>query len=884
MKKIYTLLLLALSGLLVIANPVDVKLARKVAINYLSAKKGAGIDTFDLKLINTHQFDGKDALYIFAMSKGGFIIVSSDDEAKPIIGWSLTNPMPKKIDNPVILERFNWYAKQVNYAAKSNIGDKSVKQEWQDILDGKIAKGVKGAGPLLATIWNQEPYYNMLCPTGTPTGCVATAMSQIMRYHQWPQNGIGWHKYVHSTYGTQYANFEATTYTWASMPNELTASSTYEEKVAVATLCYHAGVAVNMNYATDGSGAFSRDVLYALTNYFNYDPTTIQIYTFVPNNQTEWINMVKTEIDAGRPIYYSGSSSASGGHAWVCDGYNDNSELHINWGWGGYANGYYAASAMKPSGTSYDFSESNDMIIGIKPNQSDFKHLWVQQASGFGTSSRGIQFISAVNNRVAWAVAYDGSGSNAKVKEYTMTTDGGATWKAGSINPANSTGFAAGMICAIDDKTAWVPLYDGTNGGGMIAKTTDGGKTWTQQTSATFTKPYGFPNVVHFWDANNGFCMGDPNGGYFEIYTTTNGGANWTRVSQANIPAPLDGEYGVIGYYDVIGDNVWFATNKGRIYKSTNKGANWQVYETPLTSTAFEIAFKNSNEGIIYGNENDIDKFYRTTDGGANWTQFAPSGNVYTADLCWVPGTDTLISTGSNYSANKIGVSYSVDGGNTFTDYAPFYKNFQFTNMGASPNGTVWAGSFNSSANYGGMWKKGASVLSANFTVNKTTAYRNDSTVVFTDMTYGSPESWEWNFGEGAEPATKTGKGPYTVKYTTYGDKTVTLTVQKGNDIHVYVKEKVLNVTWPSGVETNNSDNKLTVYPNPTNSSVFVNIAGFTKGIIDVYNITGALVWTSGTETTEGKIDVSNLSTGVYLIKIKGDNGTVTTRKLTVTR
>ncbi len=768
MKKFYTLLLLALSGLLVIANPVDVKLAKKVAINYLSAKKGASIDTFDLKLVNTHQYEGKDALYIFAMSKGGFIIVSSDDEAKPIIGWSITNQMPKKIDNPVVLERFNWYAKQVNHAAKSKIGDKSVKQEWQDILDGKIAKGVKAAGPLLTTIWNQEPYYNMLCPTGTPTGCVATAMSQIMRYHQWPQSGKGWHKYEHPTYGTQYANFESTTYAWASMPNELTSASTYDEKVAVATICYHAGVSVNMNYATDGSGAFSRDVLYALTNYFNYDPTTIQIYTFNPDNQTEWINMVKTEIDAGRPIYYSGSSSASGGHAWVCDGYNDNNELHINWGWGGYANGYYAATAMIPSGTSYDFSESNDMIIGIQPNQSEFKHLWVRQASGFGTSSRGIQYISAVSNRVAWAVAFDGSGGNAKVKEYTMTTDGGATWKAGSINPANSAGFAASMICAIDDKTAWVPLYDGTNGGGMIAKTTDGGKTWTQQTSATFTKPNGFPNVVHFWDADNGFCMGDPNGGYFEIYTTTNGGTNWTRVSQANIPAPLNGEYGVVGYYDVIGDNVWFATNKGRIYKSTNKGASWQVYQTPLTSTAFEIAFKNSNEGVIYGWENNIDKYYRTTDGGTTWTEFTPSGSVYTADLCWIPGTDTLISTGSNYSANKMGVSYSVDGGNTFTDYAPLYKNFQFTNMGASPNGTVWAGGYNSSATYGGMWKKGASVLSANFNVNKTTAYRNDSTVVFTDMTYGSPESWEWNFGEGAEPATRTGKGPHTVKYTTY--------------------------------------------------------------------------------------------------------------------
>lgn len=883
MKKIYLLSLLTFIGFIAFSSPIDVKLAKKVAISYLSAKKGAPIDTFDVELINTHKFEGKDALYIFTVGKNGFVIVSADDEARPIIGWSLTNPMPKKIDNPVVLGRMDWYAKQVNYLAKAKPADKSVKQEWNDILEGNISKGVKGGGPLLSTIWNQSPYYNMLCPTGTPTGCVATAMSQIMRYHQWPQQGKGWHKYVHPTYGTQYANFEATTYEWSSMPNELTSESLNNEKLAVATLCYHAGVSVNMNYATDGSGAYSRDVLYALTNYFNYDPTTIQIYSFDPNNQTDWINKVRTEIDAGRPVYYSGSSSASGGHAWVCDGYNDNNELHINWGWGGYANGYYAASVMKPSDTTYDFSESNDMITGIKPNQTEFKNLWVRQASGFSTSSLGIQFISAVNNRVAWAVAYDGSGSNSKVKEYTMTTDGGATWKAGAINPANSTGLAAAMISAVDDKNAWVPLYDGTNGGGMIARTSDGGKTWTQQTTATFTKPNGFPNVVHFWDVNNGFCMGDPNGGYFEIYTTTNGGTNWTRVPQANIPSPIDGEYGVIGYYDVVGDIVWFATNKGRIFKSVNKGLNWQAYQTPFTATAFEIAFKNGNEGIIYGKENDLDKFYRTTNGGETWNEFTPTGSVYTADFCWIPGTDTLISTGANYQDNKMGVSFSVDGGNTFTDYAPFYKNFQFTNMGASPNGTVWAGSFNFSSSYGGMWRKGAAVLSGNFTVSKETAYRNDSTIVFTDMTYGSPESWEWNFGEGAEPATKIGKGPFTVKYTTYGDKNVTLTVSKGDDIHVFVKEKVLTVTWPASVDTK-EETKLSVYPNPTQSAIFVNIAGFTRGKIEVYNITGARVWASDGYTIEGKIDVSNFTTGVYLIKIQNEEGAVVTKKLTVTR
>lgn len=884
MKKFYTFFLLMFSGLLIIANPVDVKLARKVALNYLSAKKGAVIDTFDIQLHSTYKHANNDALHIFTYGKKGFIIVSADDEAKPIIGWSLENPMPKKIDNPVVLGRLEWYAKQINYAAKNKIGGKATKQEWQDILEGRISKGVKAGGPLLTTIWNQEPYYNKFCPTGTPTGCVATAMSQIMRYHQWPTNGKNWHKYVHPTYGTQYANFESTTYDWINMPDELTSQSSQTEIDAVATLCYQAGVSVNMNYATDGSGAFSPDVLYALTNYFNYDPTTIQIYEFDPNNETEWINMVKAEIDAGRPIYYAGSSQASDGHAWVCDGYNDNNELHINWGWGSYAIGYYAASAMKPTNSGYDFSESNEMIIGIQPNALEYKHLWVRQASGFPTSSRGIQFISAVSNRVAWAVAYDGSGTGSQVREFTKTTDAGATWIPGLINPDGATGMAAAMICAISDSIAWVPLY-GSNGGGMIAKTEDGGITWTKVTSSDQfdASAGGFPNVVHFWDKNNGFAMGDPTNGYFEIYTTTDGGNNWSRVNQSNIPSPLPEEYGVIGHYATINDTVWFSTNKGRIYRSVDKGYNWQAFQTPFTSTSFELAFKNGFEGFIYAKENELDKFYKTTDGGENWTEINPTGAVYTADFCWIPGTDTLISTGINYQEpNKMGVSYSIDGGNTFIDFAPFYKNFQFGNIGASPEGAVWAGSFNSSSTYGGMWHKGGTVVSADFTINKTSGFTNDSSIIFTDNSYGNPDYWEWNFGEGAEPSTKVGQGPFTVKYTTKGYKTVALTIKKGDDIHVIVKENVLFINWPTGIDTEYSNSKYSVYPNPTNSSVIVNINGFTKGKIDIYNITGALVWSSGAITNDGRIDVSNLNPGVYLIRIQDEKGKIATKKLTI--
>jgi photosystem II stability/assembly factor-like uncharacterized protein len=797
----------------------------------------------------------------------------------------------KKIDNPVVLGRLEWYAKQINYAAKNKIGGKATKQEWKDILEGRISKGVKAGGPLLTTTWDQPSPYNKFCPADKQdpskkalVGCVAVAMSQIMRYHQWPTSGKGWYKYLHPDFGVQYANFENTNYDWSNMPNKLTSSNTTEEIDAVATLCYHAGVSVDMGYGIESSGAYSLDVTYALTNYFNYDPTTIKYLSFDNFSESGWIDIIKSEIDAGRPIYYSGSSQQSGGHAFVCDGYNTDNQIHINWGWSGYADGYYVVTSLKPNGTSYDFSNNNNIIIGIQPNSTSYINLWTRQASGFSTDNRGIQFISAVNNRVAWAIAYDGNNNpSTNIKEYTMTTDGGATWTAGLINTTGADQMAAVMISAVDDKTAWVLLNDYQNYGGMILKTINSGRTWNNVTSEDQFLPSngGLPRSIYFWDNNTGVVIGDPTNGYFEIYTTTNGGDSWERVPEANIPSIVTDEYGT-SYFNVIGDTIWFATNKGRIFRSTNNGNNWEAFQTPFSTVGFNIAFKNNNFGIIYGNENGTDKFYSTDNAGESWTEFTPSGDVYTYDFCWIPGTDTLIATGANITENKSGVSYSVDNGLTFVDYSSCYKNFQFTKLGVSPNGSVWAGGFNWSPSYGGIWHKGNKVLSGNFFADQIRIYKN-TTVNFTETIFGTPESLDWNFGEGAEPATANGNGPHAVKYTTAGKKTVTLTIQKGNDIQVITKKDIVNVFNPTAIYDNEAT-KYSVYPNPTNSSVIVNINGFTKGKIDIYNITGALVWSSGAITNDGRIDVSNLNPGVYLIKIQDEKGKIATKKLTISR
>jgi len=217
-------------------------------------------------------------------------------------------------------------------------------------------------GPLLTTTWNQWPYYNDFCPPGTPTGCVATAMAQIMKYHNHPAQGTGSHSYSHATYGTLSADFGATTYQWNNMPSSLTAGSTPEQKNAVATLMYHCGVAVEMNYTPSVSLANSYSFKYALPTYFKYDGgIDLKQRSEYFGNDAGWHDLLKNELDAGRPIFYAGASS-TGGHAFVCDGYDDGGCFHFNWGWSGSGDGWYVTSNLVNG-----YNNSQEIVLNIKP-------------------------------------------------------------------------------------------------------------------------------------------------------------------------------------------------------------------------------------------------------------------------------------------------------------------------------------------------------------------------------------------------------------------------------------------------------------------------------------------------------------------------------------
>lgn len=323
---------------------------------------------------------------------------------------------------------------------------------------------------------------------------------------------------------------------------------------------------------------------------------------------------------------------------------------------------------------------------------------WSPQATGFPITSTGVRYLHVVDQNVLWLTGYDGVTPANTSKSFAVSSNGGASFTNGV--PSGYAGYGSSMIHGINAQTAWMPVY-GPSGGGTILKTTNGGTSWTAQPTATFTAPAGFPNLVYFWDANSGFCAGDPNNGYFEIYTTTNGGTNWVRTPQAQIPNPIGSdEYGVTGFFSVVGDTIWFTTNKSRIYRSVDKGLNWAVFTTPAGNIQVRAFFQDANHGIIFDNQSTPIRLYETFDGGSTWDEIFYTGPIFGIDICYVPGTfNTWVTTG-----NADGASYSFDGGHTWTLFQNTAGMNFLTPRFFSPN-LGWAGDFTIDQFTGGINK-----------------------------------------------------------------------------------------------------------------------------------------------------------------------------------
>ena len=404
MKKISMItLLMALMGVAV-ANPVSRDVARRVAQNWMQAQGMKNVAA----LQDITQQTPFAEFYVFAAPEGGFVLVSGDDCVQPVLAYSTVNRfeaegMPQHVRG--FLEGYDkeirWWKTHVQpvaqvYASRAEADGKAgvLPEEWQRLVDGAAPQPVlaTAVAPLLTTTWDQSPYYNALCPTNggeaarAVTGCVATATAQVMKYHNHPATGYGSHTYSSSrnVNGTQYtynnlsANFGATTYQWSQMPNALTSASSTAQVNAVATLMYHIGVANEMAYSPEASGSNNvyggsvrASSQHSLMKYFKYraDMAVVRRDDY---SHDDYCQRLRAELDQSRPLLYEGSDE-SGGHSFVLDGYNNSGYFHVNWGWGGYFDDYYAIGGLEPAGGGTganmgSYNLDNDVLIGLRPH------------------------------------------------------------------------------------------------------------------------------------------------------------------------------------------------------------------------------------------------------------------------------------------------------------------------------------------------------------------------------------------------------------------------------------------------------------------------------------------------------------------------------------
>lgn len=363
MKKTILIIMAVVLGLgTAFAHPVDVNTAKNLGQQFVQSKFEM-TRSAELSLYYTVSSDrGQACLYVFNVGTTGFVIVSASDNVRPILGYSQNGNFDATNPYNGAMYMLETYKNSISYAMENEIqATPEIAAEWESLKNYGRLPGNRGGKvePLVQTRWNQNNPYNLYAPatqgghSGSGgrcyAGCVATAMGQLMKHWDWPEHGEGQHGYncvgygpTYYQYGYQFANFGATTYQWDLMPNSLSNAS-QEQIEAVATLLYHCGVATDMTYDWDGSGTYSDLVPGAMQSYFDYD--YCQKKSRSSYSLANWIAMLKNEFDLGRPVYYSGQSS-SGGHAFVCDGYDEDDLMHFNFGWSGDDDDYYAVDAI----------------------------------------------------------------------------------------------------------------------------------------------------------------------------------------------------------------------------------------------------------------------------------------------------------------------------------------------------------------------------------------------------------------------------------------------------------------------------------------------------------------------------------------------------------
>ncbi len=529
MKKIYFSLLALCAGISLSAEVVSLNEAKSVAkMHFASSSVSLAWDGIDQ---STKSSDSEEpAFYVFNNPAGGWVIIAGDNCAEPILAESATGSFNAEAIPVNFRNYMAGIAHNIAIARRAKIIPKtSVRSKWQSVGSTKASAQQK----LIETAsWNQEKPYNAYCPKqsgkDTYTGCVATAMAIVLRHNRWPEQGKGTiPAYTTETSNIKVSsiNIEGYSYNWDNMPLTYGNSATKPQEEAVARLMQHLGAMVEMDYTSSSSGAYSTNIIPALSKYMSYSASAVELYR-MNHSPYEWLSMIKAEIDADRPIIYGGADLVDGesGHQFICDGYDSNGKIHINWGWSGKFNAWYALNYLgdtSSTGVNGVFSYYDSAIFGLVPDKN-------------GTSKEGIDLMLMGDD----------------------TKNAGIMLSSGTVAPGNTFNLSVSYIC-----NAYTSAYSGKVKFCLVGRDgkvkADISQSRSLSVEASSDEYYGsakLTNISCTLPANA--VMGD----YISLYYTMADGT-WTRMPGSNITDVLNSKKSMytidrFGVYDIAYINI----------------------------------------------------------------------------------------------------------------------------------------------------------------------------------------------------------------------------------------------------------------------------------------------------------------------------------------
>lgn len=870
---------------------IIVNVANAQTINLFDANTIAS--NFSKEILNDREYwldevicfgnNNDTSVYIFNFKENnGFVIIPTYKTNKIILAYSLNNKFDFNNVPPALLDLLRSYSEEIEFFKKNRNDDSVLKRN--DIIGYKQGSIVQ---PIISTKWDQACFYNDSCPNAynagayycqkVPAGCVAIALAQIIRYYKYPLIGNSFNSYYNPYYGIQYANFGATFYNYTSMPDVL-----FSKNSTTAQFIYHCAVSVNTQFNYQYSGANINDAKNSLINYFNYS-NSAQIMQ--KNNFTEsgWLNLIKNELDSARPVFLSGyNQNNSGGHAFICDGYDNNNLFHINWGWGGLYNGYFALTSLTPNSNNFSYNQS--AIINIKP-QNNYPVCHFKSDTNYIFKNGSVQFTdlsSGIVNQWKWIfdggtpnISYDqnpivsynqsgiynvtlivsGSlGSDTLTKKNYITVTPYANFSSNkkfiSINESvvfydNSIVadsilsyywvFQGGIPSTSNIKNPIVSFNQpGTYNISLSINTINGNHSITKNNYITVYNQCSYllkdsipnyyinpTNSANFLIFQEDFDSLTP---YYSGHST-----KWNVFKQAISPGDTNFFYGATSFFTNIGQaNNWLEI--GPISIPAN-GANlkWKhLYYLNNKRDGYEVLL--STTGLTKDYYNSPPVFSRTdndsqTDGNTSWTsqQISIPANIY--------GNSDIYIAFHHYAYNM---------------YYLFLDDIELVSCSGLP-------------------------VVANFKADTTNILSGEA-INFTDLSSGNPISWEWTF-YGGIPNLSYEQNPQNIKYLNAGVFPVKLKVFNGENTDSLIKINLINV-GTNGFSNNQISNLLNIYPNPAND--------FTKICFDLLNneteiqlidMQGQILYQTSIINSENEkiIPLNNLKSGCYLIKIKNN-------------